>query len=53
MQVPEELITIMLIINWLTIAGMLLAFAGLVIFAKRLKDAQERDRKAYERELSK
>ena len=53
MQVPEELITIMLIINWLTIAGVLLAFAGLVIFAKRLKDENERDRKAYEREISK
>jgi putative Mn2+ efflux pump MntP len=53
MQVPEELITIMLIINWLTIAGILLAFVGLTIFIKRLRYEQERDRKAYEREISK
>jgi hypothetical protein len=53
MQVPEELITIMLIINWLTIAGILLAFAGLLIFIKRLRDENERDRKEYEREISK
>jgi len=53
MELPEELITLMLIMNWLTIVGVLLAFAGLVIFIKRLRDAQERDRKDYEQEISK
>ena len=53
MELPEELITLMLIMNWLTIVGVLLAFAGLVIFTKRLRDAQERDRKDYEQEISK